>query len=75
MVKELETKHGVKGYRRMKSWLGRYVETACSVYGGFPEVEEGTERAGWLWVMTQGDGLGELGHAMWDVLMEEVLEG
>jgi hypothetical protein len=74
MVKELETKHGVKGYRRMKSWLGRYVETACSVYEGFPEVDVGSELAGWKWVMAQEGGVGELGRAMWDVLTEEVSE-
>jgi hypothetical protein len=70
MVKELETKHGVKGYRRMKSWLSRYVETVCSVYEGFPEVDEGSELAGWKWVMAQEGGVGEFGRAMWDVLID-----
>ena len=74
MVKELETKHGVKGYRRMKSWFSRYVETMCSVYEGFPEVDEGSELAGWAWVMAQGEGVGDLARAMWDILTAEPSE-
>ncbi|KAG9198840.1 hypothetical protein G6514_009307 [Epicoccum nigrum] len=69
MVKELETKHGVQGYRRMKSWLAWHVETVRLVYEGFPDVDKGSEMAGWLWVMTQGEGVGDMGWAMWDILL------